>query len=100
MLGAKGSASIHCEADVPEAISATWDTHENILVAQLHNKFCHIDLRKSQDKDKKRDTRKLVTKANGDEVSGWTVGPIRLNAVVLPASSPVSCCLLVLVIII
>lgn len=72
MLGAKGSASIHCEADVPEAISATWDTHENILVAQLHNKFCHIDLRKSQDKDKKRDTRKLVTKANGDEVTDVT----------------------------
>lgn len=68
-LGAKGSVSLLCEVDVPEAISATWHPHDRILVAQLHNKLSDIDLRKAGgDKDKKRQARKLVTRANGDEV--------------------------------
>lgn len=66
-LGAKGSTSTHCEADVHDAIGATWDTHDNILVAQLHNKFSHIDMRRPLDKGKKRPVEKLSI-GGGDEV--------------------------------
>lgn len=66
-LGAKGSTSTHCEADVHDAIGATWDTHDNILVAQLYNKFCHIDMRRPLDKGKKRPVEKLSI-GGGDEV--------------------------------
>jgi hypothetical protein len=68
-LGAKGSTSTHCEADVHDAIGATWDTHDNILVAQLYNKFSHIDMRRPLDKGKKRPVEKLSI-GGGDEVSG------------------------------
>jgi hypothetical protein len=58
-----------CEADTPEAIAATWDTHDNILVAQLHNKLARIDMRKAAEKDKKRAVDKLDI-GSGDEVGG------------------------------
>lgn len=67
-LGAKGSTSTHCEADVHDAIGATWDTHDNILVAQLYNKFSHIDMRRPLDKGKKRPVEKLSI-GGGDEVT-------------------------------
>lgn len=66
-LGAKTIVSTQCESDTPEAIAATWDTHDNILVAQLHNRFCHIDMRKPVDKGKKRPAEKLSI-GGGDEV--------------------------------
>lgn len=71
-LGPKGSVSIHCEAAVPNAISAAWDTHDNILVAQLDNKFSHIDLRSKgtaaeHSKDKRR-AAKTYAINQGDEV--------------------------------
>jgi hypothetical protein len=66
-LSPKGTASVVCEADTPEAIAATWDTHDNILVAQLHNKFARIDMRKAAEKDKKRAVDKLDI-GSGDEV--------------------------------
>jgi hypothetical protein len=67
-LGPKNTVSVQCEADTTEAVAATWDQHDNILIAHLSNRFSHIDMRKPVDKGKARPVDKF-TIGLGDEVS-------------------------------
>eukprot|EP00879_Flechtneria_rotunda_P026609 GHRR01028383.1.p1 GENE.GHRR01028383.1~~GHRR01028383.1.p1 ORF type:complete len:282 (+),score=66.92 GHRR01028383.1:151-996(+) len=47
-LRAKSSASVVIEAPTPDAIAATWDNHDNLVVLQLNNTITHIDPRRKR----------------------------------------------------
>lgn len=87
-LGPKNSVSVQCEADTTDAIAATWDYHDNILIAHLSSKFSHIDMRKPVDKGKARPVDKFNI-GLGDDVSHrtTTTRQLRLGAYMQCAGS-------------
>lgn len=60
-LRTKSSASVIVECATPDAIAAAWDSHDNLLVAQLKNTFTHIEPRRKR-------THKPTVIREGDEV--------------------------------